>query len=351
MGRFALPEAQRPQRFRRKEGNIAYSSGNSPSIQVGQTDYLTQLDVISLQTLVTTASTVGSISGAGAFSPLGNVQVRVNGGRAPFSLPGYHTDQFNRVWAHDYVGDLTSTAAVTSTTNNWVNHLRIPLTVDPVSELGAWFTGDTALNLNVSLTCNAVSVVYGTANGASIGGSWDVWAEKFSAPAPDLPGGWLNEISYYCQTELYGTFALSNGTTSISLETDQDFVRVMLIFYTGTLNANSFAPADALYTALTLRVNDVANIYDSVSEAEMRFEYDQRYKQKNSPGTTVLDFMPSEPPGRRDILPADADKVKRLQLQIASGSASNSVDVITQTMVDSQFALRWAQSAKAKAGG
>lgn len=365
MGRLALPEISRPQRYRRKEGNIAYSSGNSPSIQIGQTDYLTALDVISLQTLVTTATVPVSLSGAGAYGPLGNVQVKVNGGRTPYSLPGYHANEFNKIWNHDYTDSLVASGATASTTNNWVNHLRVPLTVDPSSELGCWFTGDTQLNLNLALTCAAVSVVFSTVNSTTIGGSWDVWSQKFSAPAPDMPGGydsstpggtpgmgsWLNNISYYHQTELYGTFALSNGTTNINLETDQDLIRLILIFYTGSNAAATFAPADALYTTLSLKINDVASIFDTVTEAEMRFNYLNTYDLKNTAGTTALDFMELTPPTRRDILPLDADKVKRLQLQIASTSASNNVDVITESTVDSQFALRWAASARQRAGG
>jgi hypothetical protein len=365
MGRFALPEAVRPQRYRRSEGTLNYSSGNSANLQVGQTDYLTSLDLISSQTLVTTATVPVSLSGAGAYGPLNLVQVKVNGARAPFSLPGYHTNEFFKIHAHDYTDSLVASGATASTTNNWVNHLRIPLTVDPSSEVGSWYTADTQLNLTTWLTFNAVSVVYTTANSATMGGSYQIISEKFSAPPPDVnaqydavatagyPGAdtWLNKISFYRQVQLYGSFALSNGTTPINIETDQDIVRIILIFYTGALNASSYAPADALYTSLSLKVNDVANIYDTIPEASMRFDYLTVFKLKNTAGTTVIDFMRTEPPTRRDILPTDADKVRRLQLNILSTSASNSVDVVVESLVDSQFAQRWVNSAKAKAGG
>lgn len=359
MGRLALPESARPQRYRRKEGNIAYTSGQSTSQIVGQTAYLTSLDLISLQTVTTT--TTGPTGGfgttpGGAFAPLGNVQVKVNGGRAPFSLPGYHSDIFTRVWDQDYNSGLTTNPNVTNTTNNWVNHLRIPVTVDPVSERGAFYTGDTALNVTFVLTMNAVASVFQTVNGATIGGSWDVWSEKFEAPQPDQSdaahGGWLDKISYYNQTELFGTFALSNGTTNITLEVDQDFVRIILILYTGTLNNQNFAPADGLYTTLTLKVNDVANIWDTVSEAAMRFEMALTYENVLPAGTCVLDFMRLRPPQKRDILPTDPNIAKRLVLQIASNSSSNNVDVITQSVTDSPFAQKWVQlaAAQAKAG-
>jgi hypothetical protein len=349
MGRLALPEAQRPQRYRRKEGNIAYSSGNTSTQPIGQTAYLTQLDLISLQTVVTT--TTGPSGGfgttaGGAFAPLGNVQVKVNGGRAPFSMPGYHTDIYTRVWDQDYQSGLTTNPNVTNSTNNWVNHLRIPLTVDPISERGAFYAGDTALNLTFALTMNAVGSVFQTTNGATIGGSWDLFSEKFEAPQPDQSadqstGAWLDKISYYNQAQLYGTFALSNGTTNINLETDQDFIRIILVFYTGTLNAQSFAPADALYTTITLKINDVASIWDTVSEAAMRFEMATTYLNVLPAGTCVLDFMRLRPPSRRDILPTDPNVAKRLTLQIASTSSSNNVDVITQTVTDSPFAQKW----------
>src|SRR5215471_11179456 len=156
MGRLALPEAARPQRFRRKEGNIAYSSGNTSTLNIGQTAYLTQLDLISLQTTTTTTTAptggFGATATTGAFAPIGNVQIKVNGGRAPFSMPGYHTDIYTRVWDQDYNSGLTTNPNLTNTTNNWVNHLRIPVTIDPISERGAWYTGDTALNVTFALT-------------------------------------------------------------------------------------------------------------------------------------------------------------------------------------------------------
>jgi hypothetical protein len=358
MGRLALPEAQRPQRYIRKEGNVAYSSGNTGTLPIGQTAYLTSLDLISLQTVstTTTAPTGGfGTTALGAFAPLGNVQLKVNGGRAPFSMPGYHSDVFTRVWDRDYSSDLTTNPLTGNTTNNaFVNHLRLPLTVDPSSERGAFYAGDTALNLTFALTMNAVASVFQTVNAATIGGSWDLYSEKFEAPQPDQSdaahGGWLDKISYYSQAELYGTFALSNGTTNITLETDQDFLRIILIFYTGTLNSFSFLPANALYTTITLRVNDVASLWDTVAEARIRFEQDITYQQTLPAGTAVLDFMRLDsPPTRRDILPTDPNIAKRLQLQIASTSASNNVDVITHTVTDSPFAQKWVQLAAAQA--
>lgn len=359
MGRLALPEAQRPQRYIRKESNLAYSSGNTVTQPIGQTAYLTSLDLISLQTVTTT--TTGPTGGfgttaGGAFAPIANAQVKVNGGRAPFSLPGYHTDVFTRVWDHDYASDLTTNPNLTNTTNNWVNHLKIPLTVDPISERGAFYAGDTALNITFALTCNPVASVFQTVNGATIGGSWDLFSEKFEAPQPDQSdaahGGWLDKISYYNQVELFNTVTLSNGTTNVNLETDQDIVRIVLIFYTGTGGSSmgqTFSPADALYTTITLKINDVASIYDTVSEARIRFEMDYTYTNKLPAGTAVLDFMRLIPPTRRDILPTDPNIAKRVTLQIASTSSSNLVDVITQSVTDNPFAQKWVQLAAAQA--
>jgi len=358
MGRLALPEAQRPQRYVRKEGNIAYSSGNTGTQAIGQTAYLTSLDLISLQTVTTTttAPTGGfGTTAAGAFAPLANVQLKVNGGRAPFSMPGYHADVFTRVWDRDYSSDMTTNPITGNATNNWVNHLRLPMTVDPSSERGAFYAGDTALNLTFALTMNAVASVFQTVNAATIGGSWDLYSEKFEAPQPDQSatpqtGGWLDKISFYSQAELFGSFALSNGTTNITLETDQDYCRIILVFYTGTLNAQTYAPANSLYTTITLKVNDVASIWDTVAEARMRFEQDVTYQQTLPAGTAVLDFMRLDaPPSRRDIMPTDPNIAKRLVLQIVSTSSSNNVDVITHTVTDSPFAQKWVNLARAQA--
>lgn len=359
MGRLALPEAQRPQRYRRKEGNVAYSSGNTSTQPIGQTAYLTSLDVIGLQTVTTTTtaptSGFGTTAG-GAFGTMANVQVKVNGGRAPFSMPGYHTDVYTRVWDQDYASDMTTNPITGNATNTWKNHLRVPLVLDPINERGAFYAGDTALNLTAAITWNAIASLFQTVNAATIAGSSDIFSEKFEAPQPDQSrdaahGNWLDKISYYNQAQLYGTFSLSNGTTNITLETDQDYIRIILIFYTGTLNAQTFAPADGLYTTITLRINDVANIWDTVSEQAMLFEQDITYTHTLPVGTAVLDFMRNRPPDRRDILPTDPNIAKRLQLQIASTSASNNVDVVTQTVTDSPFAQKWIALAQRQSGG
>ena len=65
-------------------------------------------------------------------------------------------------------------------------------------------------------------------------------------------------------------------------------------------------------------------------------------------GTVCVDFMRLIPPTRRDILPTDPNQAKRLQLSIVSTSSSNKVDIISDTMVDSQFAERWFASAQRK---
>lgn len=356
MGRFALPDAQRPQRFRQKQGNILYSSGVTTPLQISQTDYLTALDVMSNFTVATTSGTTTAASGWGAYGPLsGNIAVKVNGGRAPYSLPAYHANEYLKVWNHDYLDALAANTTTSGTTNNWKNHIRVPLTVDPISEKAAWYTGDTALNLTINLTMAASSLILSTVNAATLGGSWDVWSEKFSAPAPDEPGGWLDEVSYYKQTELYlSSQALSNGTTTVTLETDQDWVRLLLIFYTGNSTDSTFAPANGLWTTLSLKVNDKYNIYDTVDEQTLRFEmlnvyYSQSTSALNTAvGTICIDFMRLIPPTRRDILPTDPNQAKRLQLSIVSTSSSNKVDIISDTMVDSQFAERWFASAQRK---
>ena len=354
MGRYALAEAVRAQRFKTKQGNIAYQSGVTTPLVISQTDYLTTLDVMSNQQVTTTNSTP-VVAGYGAYGALGNVQVKVNGGRAPYALPGFHANEYLKAWNNDYVDAMVRNTVTQSTTNNWKNHIRIPLTSDPLSDKGAWYTGDTSLNLNVSLTMSPVAVVLSTVGSATIIGSWDVWSEKYAGPAPDEPNGWLDQISYYKQTELYlSGQVLSNGTTTINLETDQDYLRIGLVFYTGSNADSTFAPAAALWTSLSLVINDKYNIFDTVDEQSMLFENLNNYyassttTQNIAAGVVWIDFQRFRIPTRDEILPTDPDQAKRLQLKIASTSASNKVDVITDTIVDSQFAERWARSAKAK---
>jgi hypothetical protein len=347
MGRLAMPPGQRVQRYRAKAGTIVYASGLTAPLPISQTDYLTSLDIMSNQTVLTGA-TAPVVAGYGAYGPVQLVMVKVNGGRTPFALPGYHSNVYQQIQNRDYVDSLASNPVVVSSTNNWKNHLRVPLTVDPLTEVGCWYTGDTALNLSLFLQMAAPAVAFSTVNGATIGGSWDIWTEKFNLPPPDEFGGWLNEISFYHQTELYGTFPLSNGITSITLETDQDFQRIIGILYTGSNQDATFAPADGLYTFVDMVINDKFHIFDTIDEQTWRFEMLQTYERVLPPGTIAIDFMRLFN-SRRDILPTDATQAKRIQLKIGSTSALNKCDIITETVMDSQFAERWIRSAQAKA--
>jgi hypothetical protein len=345
MGRFAVAPQQRAQRYRQKAGNIAYSSGVTTPLQIPQTDYLVGFDVMSNQQVVTGA-TPPVYAGYGAFGALANVAVKVNGGRAPFSMPGYHADVFSRIFNPDYSSPLTANPNTASTTNNIKNHLRVPLVTDYISNKGTWYTGDVTLNLTVNLTMAAAATVFSTVNGATIQGSWDIWTDKFNLPAPDQDGGWLDEITYYQETILQGTYQLTNGTTNIVLPIDVDYERILLIFYTGSNQDSTFAPADGLYTTVDLLANEKFHLFDTLDEQTVRFEQAHDYKVLPPAGTGVLSMF-RWLNSRRDVLPTDYDYARRLVLKIASTSSSNKVDVITQTVTDSQFAEKWVSSYKA----
>jgi len=348
MGRYAVPPATRVQRFRQKAGNIAYTSGVTSKLPLPQSDYLTALDIISVQTITTTASSP-VIAGYGAFGPLGLVQLSTNGQRKPFSANAYVADIYMRIRNHPYKSDLTSDPVTVSSTLPWVNHLRLPLTCDPANEKGAWYTGDNALVMTLSLGCSTAAIVFSTVNAATIQGSWDVYRETFNAPSPDNGGTWLDNISYYHEFLMQTTQVLKNGATQIVLPTDVDYERIVLIFYTGSDTDATFAPADALYTNVDLVINDKIHVFEVLAEAERRFVMDQIYNTVLPPGSCVID-MKEVMRSLRDILPTDVQNVSSLKLNIVSTSASNSVDVYTETVTDSPFAARWAQMAAANAG-
>jgi hypothetical protein len=353
MGRLALPVNQRFQYFPQFQGNIAYSSGNqSNPLPLIQTEYLTGLDLISKITVASgTSNPVTGYPGGGAYGPLGNIQLKANGSISPYALYGWAGNLFEQVYRHDYSDAASSAPLVTSTTQTWTGHVHMPLTVDPISERGTFYTGDVTLNLSVQLTFDTAANIFSTVNGAAIAGSYDVWASKFAGAAPDMPGGWLDEISYLCFRRVYQSgIALSNGTTPILLELDQDFVRIILVFYTGTRDTSAWLPADALYTSMNLTVND-RKLFDTVPEQWFRFGHNKIYRRILPAGTAVFDFNKLEPASRRDILPTDPNTTKRLLLEITSTSASNIVDVITDTVVDSEYAAKWIASARQRSGG
>jgi len=358
MGRYALDPTKRAaigQRLVQKVGTITYSGGATGSVTLPQSDYTVGLSIISGQT-ITTTGTSPVLAGYGAFGPLGTVSVATNGNRKPHSAPGAVTDFLARLRQDGYKSDLTSAPVTASQTGMaWTNHLRIPLTADVASPLdegdfrGAWYTGDTALTMKVSLAMQAAAAVFSTVNSATIAGSWDVYREAYSAPDPSQNPLWLRNISFYHEFLFQTTQALKNGSTQVVLPLDLDYERIVLDFYTGSDADGTYAPADGLYTTVDLVINDKIHIFDVIAEAWFRFDEAYNNKMGTPPvGKMCIDFKPIAAQ-LRDVLPVDPDNVSTLKLNIVSTSTSNSVDVYTETVSDSPFAARWVAAAQAAA--
>lgn len=339
MGRLATPAASRVQRFRQNIGTLAYSSGGTPSLNVPQSDYTTSFDILSAQQVVVGA-TAPVIAAQGAFGPINLVQVNTNGSRHPFALSGYQTDMYDRVRTEPYASQRTAAPIVTSTTNNWINDLHVPLTLAEDTTNGAWYTGDTTLQMTLKIGCAAATAVFSTVNGATIQGSWTVFRECFNATPPNQNAAWLSAITWYHEVISQGTYALSNGTTSIDLPRDQDYQRIFLSLYTGNDFDATYAPANGLLVTLDLSINIKIHPFDTVIEEALLFEQVRTYAEQLGNGWYVLDFERIKD-SVRDILPTDTANVQILRLKIASTSSSNSVDVITESVVDNPFAQKW----------
>ena len=350
MGRLAVPAAVRAQRFKQNIGSIAYSAGaTSPPLKVPQTDYTTGFEILSSQQVVVGA-TAPVVAGYGAFGPLANISVSVNGARKIFSLNGYQADAYGRVRMEPYASQLTASPIGTNTTNNWTNHVWIPLTINEDSERGCWYTGDTELNMQITITGGAPAQAFSTVNGATIQGSWTVVREMFNAPPPYLSAQWLDAVTWFHEVIVQGSqVQLKNGVTTFDLPRDQDYQRVMLNGYTGNNSDGTFAPADALLQFIDLALDTKVHIFDTIPEASMRFEQARTYAQVLTAGWQVLDFQRIKD-SIRDILPSDSSLVKILRLGITSNSTSNNVDVITESVYDNPFAQKFIAEAQRRSG-
>lgn len=355
MGRLALGgrpserASQRPQRFVQQIGSIP--AGNTNSVGIEQTDYLTGIDVIPALTFTAGATAPTGPSAAGAYAPFANVQVNAPGNQSPFSMPGYHAAQLYKCHDHGFTdaGLVANATPAANATATWASPIRIPFTVSPQTEIGAFFTGDTKLNMSVQIGWNPIAAVFGTPQTTAMGGSVVLNREFFSAPQPDEQDGWLNQISYMKSAKAFSTAVqLSNGDTTVTLDVDQDYVRILLVGYTGNYGAATFAPAAGILQTVTLELNSKFRIWDSVPEAELVFENYRAYQTLLPSGVLCLDFARLEPMNRRDILPTDPTVTKRLALKVHSGSSSNYLDVVTESVTDSQFAAGWIASAAAK---
>lgn len=343
MGRLAVAPPNRVQRFKQNIGQIVYASGATSTVNLPQADYVTGLELISAQQIVTGA-TAPVVAGYGAFGPEQLVQVQAPGNRRPFALPGYVADIYGRIRMAPYVSNLTANPTTISSTLNWINHLWIPFTLTEDTERGAWYTGDTTLQLRFQLAMAPATQVFSTVNGATIQGSWTVMREFFNAPPPHLSAVWLDAISWYHEVISQGTFTLRNGVTTIDLPRDVDYQRIILVFYTGNDTDGTFAPADGLYTTIDLSVDNRIHVFDTIPEASMRFEQARTYDTVLPAGSSVIDFSRIRD-SVRDILPTDSDAVTLLRLNIAA-TAANNVDVYTETVTDNPFAAKWINMAQ-----
>ena len=341
MGRLAAPPGQRVQRFLQKIGTINYAGGASGTVNVPQADYTTAFDIISSQQVVCGA-TAPVVAAYGAFGPLNLVQVSVNGARHPYAVPGNFADIYSRVRSEPYASQMTADPVVVSSTNNWVNHLHVPLTLADDTVNGCWYTGDTTLQMVVKLGMATAAQVFSTVNGATLQGSWDVYRESFNAPPPHLNPTWLAAITWYHELIIQGTFTLRNGSTPIALPRDQDYQRIFFNLYTGNNGDSTYAPADGLLVTVDLAINNKIHIFDTNGEAETLFQQVQAYAEVLPSGWYVLDFSRIKD-SVRDILPTDTATVQILTLTIQSTSASNSADVYTESVVDNPFAAKWVQ--------
>ncbi len=361
-GRLAVQPAragtpQRAQRFHTKVGNIAWSSALSPTLGgLPREGYATALHLVSLQQVVTGA-TAPVIGGFGAYGPLYNVALQISN-RAPYNLYGWHANAFAEVFYAPYKDVETVSPIPTTSTNNWINDVWVPLTISPDSEIGAWYLNDPELTVDLAITGGTLAQVFSTINGATIQGSWDVYCERFSAPAPDQPGGWINEVSYYVEHKFFGTYQLKNGETIIYLDRDRDYARIMMVFFTGAHDA-TFAPAAGLFTTVELQIGDTISVDKPLAEQELRDEMLRNYAWTANgsgtkplrPGVYVLDKLVQKmfhSLSRRDILPTDSAVTNQVALRIVSTSASNFVDVVVSYASDNPFAQKWVASAAAK---
>ena len=343
MGRLAVQPPNRVQRFVDSIGTLNYSSGGSPFVDLPSNDYTTYLELLSAQQVVV-GTTAPVIAGYGAFGPEQLVQVVLPGGKTPYALPGYVGDLYSRIRNHPYDSQMTTDPVAVSSTNNWINHLQIPFTLTPDSDRGAWYTGDTAVQMQLRLTCAPAATVFSTVNGATIQGSWEVGREFFNAPPPNQSAVWLDAISWY-----HEILQVNSGVSlpaQIPIQRDLDYQRLIMVFYTGNNSDSTFAPADGLYTSADLAIDTTIHIFTNNEEQQIRFEDLLCYDTILPPGTAVFDFERIEN-SVRDILPTDTNTVTLVQLSI-TGPSTTKMDLYAERVSDNPYAAKWLAIAAAQ---
>lgn len=341
-------------RFTRVEGQVAYSAnGQTNPLRIDQSGTLLGL-LVTFSGTLTTGATAPILADSAPYSIVKYVSLSVSGGVGQqCQVPAYILNLVERTREQDYT-DAPSTPVATSTANAWSFDFHIPVCVRDGEMYGGWsdllgaiYTGDPEVTVNIQLTFNSESTIItnqGAAN-ATLAGTFTVTSTKLDTPTPADNLGLLTAISWVhrLQEEKASVAIAGAGVLALDgLPVSQP--KVYLRIWDSIVNNG--AHANGVVSAIDAQFQDMVDFEQTIPEQVWLARQRRRYTTPLPAGNYVTDFASGNT--RNSWQPVDRISIFRITPTI-SGVALTSANIsrYSEHVVPSPLAAKWMQKAAA----
>jgi hypothetical protein len=306
----------------------------------------------------TAGGTTPVYNGFAPYALIAYVTIQTSGGvgRA-INVPGYALNVIERTRESDYSDGPVLGAPTAGNTAALSFSLHAPICVRDGGLYGNWsdylgavYTGDPEVTMQLTITWNAYSaIVTAASNDAthqSLAGNLTVTSLKLDVPTPDTDPGLLAAISWTHQVIEEQNFAVTAAgpisPNPLPTAEPRVYIRVWDLF------TNNAAPANGVLSLWDATLQDYIDFFQSMPEYAILEIQRRRYVNPLPAGSYVLDFSPGNT--REQWLPVEQITLFKLVPTISGVALTNaSIDRISETVVPSPLARKWVAAAARRA--
>jgi hypothetical protein len=341
-----LPKSYR--RFTRQEFQSNYvANGQTDPKRIDPTGTLLGI-LCTFNGTLTTGATAPTLTNGAPYELVKYVAVTVNSGVGrTIYIPAYALNVFERVREQDFL-DAPSTPTAINTVNAWQFSFHVPVCVrdgdlygDYSDYLGALYTGDQELTVQVQLVFNSEATIISNQGAAAavLAGTFTFSSFKLDTPRPSDDINLLQSISWVHQfvEEKSGLAIAAAGSLNLdSLPTSDPRVYLRVI----DLVKNNGAYTNGVYASIDANLQDFVDFEQTVAEQVWLERQRRRYIATPPPGTYVLDFAAGN---RRDNwFPVQRATLFKVTPTISGVALVNAVmSRYSEIVVPSPIAKKW----------
>jgi len=348
-----IPKAYR--RIIRQEGTIAFAKNTTSNpLRIDQSGLLLGL-LLTFSGTATNGATAPILNTSNPYGLIKYVTLQTSGGvgRA-INIPGYALNVVERTREADYVDGPANLNAVSSA-NVLSFSLHVPVCVRDgflyggyTDMLGAVFTGDPTLSVQVQLTFGDETSIFSTVNAAAVAGTVTVSSIKLDTPTPDKDDNLLRAISWTHQLVQEQVIAQGNNAGNVNILLPAAEPRVYLRNWLLMSNTAS-GYTNGILNTLDATLQDYIDFFQSMSEYPVLEMQRRKYIAALPPGTYVMDFASSN--DRSQWLPVEKITLFKLIPNLVTPGAGCQIEVYSESVVPSPLARQWVASAAASRQG